>query len=56
MTEQMQILLRRLEYFSRWSKSTLVCHTAVFSVVTQRSCSLGGEALRDDTKKGCLVD
>ena len=38
------------------SKSTLVCYTAVFSVVTQRSSSLWGGALRDDTKKGCVAD
>ena len=31
----------------------VVCYTAVFSVVTQRS-SLG--ALRDDTKNGCVAD
>ena len=30
----------------------LVCYTAVFSVVTQR----WGEALRDDTKNGCVAD
>ena len=34
--------------------ATLVCYTAVFSVVTQRS-SPGG-ALRDDTKNGCVAD
>ena len=32
----------------------LVCYTAVFSVVTQRS-SWGG-ALRDDAKNGCVAD
>ena len=31
----------------------LVCHIAVFSVVTQRSSPQGG-ALRDDTKNGCV--
>ena len=31
----------------------LVCYTAVFSVVTQRS---HGGALRDDTKNGCVAD
>ena len=31
----------------------IVCYTAVFSVVTQR---LGGGALRDDTKNGCVAD
>ena len=30
------------------SSLTLVCYTAVFSVVTQR--------LRDDTKNGCVAD
>ena len=30
-------------------------HTAVFSVVTQRSSPWGG-ALRDDTKNGCVAD
>jgi len=44
----------------------LVCYTAVFSVVTQRSSpgggggrgggGGGGGALRDDTKNGCLAD
>ena len=33
---------------------TLVCYTAVFSVVTQSSS--GGGALRDDTKNGCVAD
>ena len=32
----------------------VVCYTAIFSVVTQRS-SWGG-ALRDDTKNGCVAD
>ena len=31
--------------------SSIVCYTAVFSVVTQRS-----SALRDDTKNGCVAD
>ena len=31
----------------------LVCYTAVFSVVTQRS---RGGALRHDTKNGCVAD
>ena len=34
--------------------SHVVCYTAVFSVVTQRS-SWGG-TLRDDTKNGCVAD
>ena len=34
---------------SRQRKQTVVCYTAVFSVVTQR-------ALRDDTKNGCVAD
>ena len=33
----------------------LVCYSAVFSVVTQRSSPLGG-ALRDDTKNGFAAD
>ena len=33
----------------------LVCHIAVFSVVTQCSSPQGG-ALRDDTKNGCVAD
>ena len=32
---------------------SLVCYTAVFSVVTQRSSPL---ALRDDAKNGCVAD
>ena len=32
----------------------MVCYTAVFSVVTQRSFPLG--ALRDDTKNGRIAD
>ena len=42
----------------------LVCYTAVFSVVTQRSSPLTAaeshatllRALRDDTKNGCVAD
>ena len=34
-------------------RSLVVCYTAVFSVVTQRSW---GGALRDDTKNGCVAD
>ena len=37
------------------SEGGLVCYTAVFSVVTQRSSPLGG-ALPDDTKNGCVAD
>ena len=33
----------------------LVCYTAVFSVVTQRS-SPQEEALRDDSENGCVAD
>ena len=33
----------------------LVCYTAVFSVVTQRSSQWEG-ALRDDSKNGCVAD
>ena len=38
-----------------WVEAELVCYTAVFSVVTQRSSPQGG-ALRDDTKNGCVAD
>ena len=35
----------------------LVCYTAVFNVVTQRSSPhLWEGALRDDTKNGCVAD
>ena len=34
----------------------IVCYTAVFSVVTQRSSPLWGGALRDDTKNACVAD
>ena len=34
----------------------IVCYTAVFSVVTQRSSPLVGGALRDDTKNCCVAD
>ena len=34
------------------STGSVVCYTAVFSVVTQRS----SQALRDDTKNGCVAD
>ena len=33
-----------------WSNFSVVCYTAVFSIVTQRG------ALRDDTKNGCVAD
>ena len=36
--------------FNGWLTSTIVCYTAVFSVVTQRG------ALRDDSKNGCVAD
>ena len=39
-----------LYYFNGWLTSTIVCYTAVFSVVTQRG------ALRDDSKNGCVAD
>ena len=35
-----------------WAPHGMVCYTAVFRVVTQRSSPLG--ALRDDTKNCCL--
>ena len=43
---------------NRWESVILVCYTAVFSVVTQRSSTLyqWGRALRDDTKNGCVAD
>ena len=38
-------------------RQALVCHTAVFSVVTQRSPPPPPPpALRDDTKSGCVSD
>ena len=45
----------RLE-ITKLSKDCLVCYTAVFSVVTQRSSPLWGGALRDDTKNCCVAD
>ena len=36
--------------------SSLVCYTAVSSVVTQSSSPMWGGALRDDTKNGCVAD
>ena len=43
---------------SRSFLQTLVCYTAVFSVVTQCSWEEEewGGALRDDTKNGCVAD
>ena len=35
---------------------TLVCYTAVFSVISQCSSPLWGGALSDDTKNGCVAD
>ena len=34
----------------------VVCYTAVFSVVTQRSSPQRGGALRYDTENGCVAD
>ena len=34
----------------------IVCYTAVFSVVTQRSAPQAWGALRDDTENGCAAD
>ena len=34
----------------------LVCYTAVFSVITQRSSPQWEGALRDDSKNGCVAD
>ena len=34
----------------------LVCYTAVFSVVTQRSSPQWGGTLHDDSKNGCVAD
>ena len=39
-----------------WASLSLVCYIAVFRVVTQCSSPLWGEALRDDTKNGCVAD
>ena len=36
-------------YYSTAAINCVVCYTAVFSVVTQRS-------VRDDTKNGCVAD
>ena len=44
----------QMEQVDSCATRTLVCYTAVFSVVTQRSSPLG--ALRDDTKNGCVAD
>ena len=44
-----------LQNFLSPSVLSVVCYTAVCSVVTQRSSPLGG-ALRDDTKNGCAAD
>ena len=43
------------ESFGGEAALSVVCCTAVFSVVTQRSSQWGG-ALRDDTKNGCVAD
>ena len=45
-------LAKPLKEFPK-SPIRLVCYTAVFSVITQRS---SGGALRDDTKNGCVAD
>ena len=34
----------------------IVCYTAVFSVVTQRSAPQAWGALRDDTENDCVAD
>ena len=44
----------QMEQVDSCATRTLVCYTAVFSVVTQRSSPPG--ALRDDTKNGCVAD
>ena len=52
-----QHVLHAFLYISLPSLHDLVCYTAVFRVVTHRSSSLPlGEALRDDTKNGCVAD
>ena len=43
-----------MEQVDSCATRTLVCYTAVFSVVTQRSSPL--EALCDDTENGCVAD
>ena len=51
--------LTYLAQIFRLTKLPLVCYTAVFSVVTQRSSSSWGGALhflRDDTKNGSVAD
>ena len=47
------------QWYIRWialSNVWIVCYTAVFRVVTQRSSPLRGGALRDETKNGCVAD
>ena len=53
--KQYKTLKRNPRTFPRHTCSFLVCYTAVFCVVTQRSFP-GGGALRDDTKNGCVAD
>ena len=48
--------LNTLKTLFRLSRVLLVCYTAFFSVVTQRSSLKGRGALRDDTKNGCVAD
>ena len=47
-----QLFVDRFSFFlcSKAFSSTIVCYTAVFSVITQRS------SLRDDSKNGCVAD
>ena len=48
------LLLRERDFLSL--AQVVVCYTAVFSVVTQRSPLSGQGALRDDTKNGCVAN
>ena len=48
--------LRKQLTFPSAASGFLVCYTAVFSVVTQRSSPLRRGALRDDTKNGFVAD
>ena len=50
--ENLTIRLKDISYFVS-VPPPVVCYTAVFSVVTQRSW---GGALREDTKNGCVAD
>ena len=53
---EVQITIGRHFLFCSRSSCPVVCYTAVFSAVTQRSSPLVGGALRDHTKNGCVAD